>query len=1189
MHRPLLLLLFFLSGATALAYEVAWTRHLVLVFGNTTTAMALILAAYMAGLALGSEAGGRLADRVRKPAVLYAVAELLIGGYALVFPWLVRVVRDVYLSLDVGGPVLLLGGAFVALLVPTFLMGATLPFLVRARIRSADETGSVVGGLYAANLFGAVVGTAATGFLLIEHFGVLGSSYIAAAVNVAIGIVGFVLLSRGPVAVREEAVDARGDVVVAQPERSSAAAALVGAFTGGLVGLAAQVVWTRLLVFFLQGFTYTFSAMLATFLLGLGLGGLVFGRVAARSRRPDVTLGRLQVTIGLACAGVLLLLSRHQRLTEHMWELAGTLAEGELRLHHVLTLVLSSGAALIVPAFLMGGVLPLAAAAYERGLGDVGTRVGHLYAVNTLGAVGGALLAGFVLAPTVGMAWGAVAVTAIALVGATLVVVLARRQGGGGGFVWPVLATGVAVVLVALARPARPFLLRSHVFEGSNARENVLVETREGTVAQVSVVRNEREGYELLYTDEFQAAGTKPEYRYMRMLAHLPVALVDDPERVLCICWGTGTTSGSISTHPDVHELDIVEISPEVLEVAHYFEQYNRGVLDGAGRDDLDVRVHVGDGRHFVLRAEEQWNVITLEPLMPYTPAAIHFYTEDFYRECVPRLAPGGLMCQWIPLQGMSRVHFEQLVAAFVRVFPESGIFFVDGAVALIGRPADQGAFTPLPFARAAGRLRVESVQDDLAPVGFAEPEDALATLVAGPEELAAFVEGVEPVTDEHPVLEFHPIPLRVGLKHLYENLGAMKELGAQVGLGHYDLDDVERSGRVADHLARSLQVERLVREGQLALEEAGLLARADHREAAGTSFAASRDAFRKAYAMDPGHETARRYHEGVEREAELIKARTAADQGEFDLAVVHARRSLRYAALRQDDVAWTVLAEALNRAERFREAVVAASEAIRRFPRGPDALCERALARGALGDLVGAASDYRRALGPDGRPADLEPRFRSDAERVLATAPEIEEGADGAAIERAFGESSADPLAEGDVRLRVLRADLRDDFDAHFASDLQALTSSQREVAARLVSLGRVWRAAPTGAGAALVEVLGEEPLDPDLAGPAARALADVDPGRFTELARRTAPQPLVLAWIRGAAHVEPVLVVEPLLERLLHPSEPVRAAAQQSLFALLGDAPPWLARLDTASEPDADYRRRVADIRAWWAREGS
>ena len=226
------------------------------------------------------------------------------------------------------------------------------------------------------------------------------------------------------------------------------------------------------------------------------------------------------------------------------------------------------------------------------------------------------------------------------------------------------------VVLLVLSDPGRPFLTRSHVFQGVRGREHTLLDSREGVVCQVSVVENEREGFRLLYTDEFQAAGTRPEYRYMRMLAHLPVALADDPSRVLVICWGTGTTCASASTHPGVRELDIVEISPEVLAVADYFDHVNRGALTGAGRDDLDVRVHVDDGRNFVLRSDEQWGVISLEPLMPYTPAAIHFYTEDFYRECRPRLADGGMMCQWIPLHGLSRVHLQQLVSAFVNVFP---------------------------------------------------------------------------------------------------------------------------------------------------------------------------------------------------------------------------------------------------------------------------------------------------------------------------------------------------------------------------------------------------------------------------------------------------------------------------------------------------------------------------------------
>ncbi len=886
-------ILFFLSGATALAYEVAWTRHLVLVFGNTTRAVALILAAYMLGLALGAEVGGRVADRTRRPGLLYGAAEALIGLYALAFPALVAGVRALYLSMESAATPLLFVGAFVLLLVPTFLMGATLPLLVRATVDDPTRTGAAVGRLYGANLLGAVVGTMATGFWLMEAAGVMGATRWAAGVNVAIAVAAGVMWRRGGVPLVAKPIEEPTAGTV--PLRADALrgmdppaqAALVAVFAGGFVGLAAEVLWTRLLTFTLQGFTYTFSAMLATFLLGLALGGLVFGARAAKTEHPERTLARLMLAIGVAAAAVLVAMTFHYPLTAKLWRLVDSMnPKGGLQGKHIVQLLLASAVVMLPPAFLMGGVFPLAAAAYRRGLGDLGARIGRLYAVNTIGCVLGSLVAGFLLAPLLGLTWSAAAMSFAALAAGA---VLLARNGETSPRRWTIaiVAAAASAALLVVARPDVPFLTRSHVFAGEKARENVLVDSRSGQVCQVSVVANERERYSLLYTDEFEAAGTKPEYRYMRLLAHLPVAIAQDPSRVLVICFGTGTTAGSVSTHAAVKRLDIVEISPEVLAVADSFRAVNHDVLHGAGRGDLDVAVHVDDGRNFVLRSRESWGVITLEPLMPYTPAAIHLYTQDFYRECAPRLAPGGVMCQWIPLQGMSGDDFKKLVAAFTAVFPDSAAFFVDGAVALIGGNEPM----KLPYAQIAERLGDPAARADLSAVDFDDPVRALATFVAGAEELRAFVDGVEPVTDERPVLEFHPIPPRVLLKHLWENLQAMHALRERYERFPVDLAGVKDADDVDARLYVALRAGKHLLAGAVAMEESGLLARAGDRANAMLAIGTARDAYRVALSIDPASAGARRASESLEREWETGRGNAALDAN--DLVAAEAGKAL--------------------------------------------------------------------------------------------------------------------------------------------------------------------------------------------------------------------------------------------------------------------------------------------------------
>lgn len=1171
MRRALVVLLFFLSGAAALAYQVSWTRHLVLVFGNTTRAVALILAAYMLGLALGSEAGGRLADRSRRPVVWYAAFEAAIGAFAVAFPWLVDAVRGAYLGLGTAASPVLFAGAFAVLLVPTFLMGTTLPLLVRALVDDPRRTGADVGLLYGANTIGAVVGTAVTGFWLIEAAGVLGATRWAAGLNVLVGGAGLLVPLLPAASVRT----ARADAVapVATPDRERAAlAALVAVFAGGVVGLAAEVVWTRLLVFFLQGFTYTFSAMLATFLLGLALGGLVFGRVASRTPRPAVVMGRLQLAVGVAGAGVLLLLVHHFEGTRAIWVQVGdTLGIETLRVRHVVTLVLASAAVLLPPAFLMGGVFPLAAAVFQRGLGDLGSRIGRLYAVNTVGAVLGSLLAGFVLAPLAGPAWSAVVVAAGGVVAGAVVLWLAGERRGAWGR-WTLGGAGAAAVLVAAADPTVPFLEHSHVFAGSRTRENVLLETRQGTVCEVSVVRNVRDDYHLLYTDEFQAAGTKPEYRYMRMLAHLPIALAKDPRRALVICWGTGTTSGSVSTHPEVKELDIVEISPEVLEVAHYFEHVNRGVLHGAGRDDLDVRVHVDDGRNFVLRATEQWGVISLEPLMPYTPAAIHLYTEDFYRECAPRLAPGGTMCQWIPLQGLSREHLQQLVAAFVNVFPGSAMFFVDGAVALIGgnEPLD------LDHARVAGRLSAPAVRDDLGAIGYADPVRALGTLVAAGDALAAFG-AVPAMTDEHPWLEFHPIPLNVQLNYLWENIRACGELRRSLDrlpVAHAPTPEL------ADRYDVALKVGNLLLEGLERLEEAGLLRRLGRGRDAGEALAAARRALAFAIALDPEDPAARRTFAATERVWRTIEADGLLAGGDLDGAENALRGALRYPTETKRDVVPTLLAEVLNRQERFEEALATADAATRLHPLGLEPRAERAYARGALGDAVGAAADYRAALGRE--PVDvLPPRLLADARRVLAVAHVVDARPLDARIEAALGGEGV-ARVPARVVLSMLATDHPDAYAAHFRPDLEAVAAGTGVDG--MLALKRLELGAPDGAAEAVREVA-LRGRDDTLRRAAAEALGSLAPEALADvIVAPGTPGDVVVAAAEAAARASAQSAGPALLERLLDDREEVRRSAHRALFALSDGASPALGALDVTRFPSPAYRDAVAEIAAWW-----
>jgi spermidine synthase len=779
--RAVLLLLLLLSGAAGLVYEVAWTRRLVLILGNSTHAVAAILASFMLGLALGSWWLGRRADRMRRPVAVYGLLEAGIGVYALVFPWLIdNVVTAFYVSL---GPAtgtsyaVKFALAFLLLLVPATLMGGTLPILIRWATESLRGIGGRVGIFYGANTFGAVLGCFLAGYVLIEQVGVTGATRVAAAANLVVAAVAILLGRLTPVSepapVAAESPPEEGQEIPPSLVRRTAAAFLVS----GFCALALEVLWTRMLVFFLQGFTWAFTAMLTTFLFGLAFGAAALGRVVNRVRHPVRFLGGLLVAIAFASAGAQALL----REMFGIWDALRDRVVADWGVPYRYGLFAGTFLILLVPTFLMGGVFPTVSRVVARRLDDVGRSIGWVYALNTVGAVLGSLAAGLVLVPLVGMQWAVLLVVSLAGILGLWVLGAPRRS-------WPVtvgLGAVLAVVIVLATKPTEPFILRSHVFRGPLGSSRELLDYREGPICAVSVVEDRVTGFRTLYTDEFAAAATGDHYRYMRMLGHLPLLLSPEREDVLVIAFGTGTTAGSVSVHADVERLDVVEISQEVFDVAPFFSKVNRDVL--ADDSGPEVVPYVMDGRNFVLTTDRRYDVVSLEPLMPYTPAAVNLYTKEFYEICRRTLKPGGVMCQWIPIHAMSADHYKMLVRSFVDVFPDSSVWFFETTSAIVGR-TEPG---PMRHDRLAARAAEEGVAADLREIGLDDAEAVLSCFVTGGEELVRLVSDVAPMTDEHPTLEYHPVGYGALNSFFADNLAVFHQAARPV----IDGLDTERLG----------------------------------------------------------------------------------------------------------------------------------------------------------------------------------------------------------------------------------------------------------------------------------------------------------------------------------------------------------------------------------------------------------
>jgi spermidine synthase len=770
--------LFFLSGAAAIVYEVAWTRRLTLLFSASTLAVSAVLSAFMLGLASGAALLGRLGDRVRRPLLLYGILELLVGAYALVFPALTRAIEGVVIRAEASLadrllPLLLLRlfSAYLLLLPPTLLMGGTLPVLARVIGRSLIGFRAQLSRLYAANLWGATSGALLSGFLLMPLLGVTGTIHAAAAANVIVGLVSLLLgfrLQTAPSLPEPEALAGDAPEAAEGPSRTSTMRLGVVLFASGFAGLALQVLWTRILVFFLANSVYAFALMLATVLAGLAIGASL---VTSEKTAPAKRLGKLLLAAGL----LTLLLSALPALlvpilAPHVWWMQGTnLGYG------IWSLAI---AALLIgpPAMFLGGCFPLASRLFVRRACDASRSLGVASAINTVGCVTGSIAAGFVMIPLLGIHWS-VLVLGVALTGLGLAV-LPR------GAVRPVLLVGsgalavVGGVLLAMAA-AQPEPLKGMVeWESVQARSDYKVlDHKEGVTASLAVLEAKNGAGRLLQVDGFMTASTRITARYMKLMAHLPLLRAPATARkVLVICFGTGTTAGTTTLYP-LERTDVVDINRDVFSFADYFAAENHSVATSQR-----ARLIVNDGRHFLRTTAETYDIITLEPMPPSFAGMAHLYSKEFYEEASARLGPEGILCQWLPLHLVPESDARSITAAMLAVFPEVELWLDFSTGILV---ASKKSPFPLNVDDMQARASRAAVRDDLARSRIAAVELPYFWGLGTPE-LRAFASGATVVTDDFPVVEF--------IEPRYQMSGVpMSEMGAL--LAHlYELRVTARS-----------------------------------------------------------------------------------------------------------------------------------------------------------------------------------------------------------------------------------------------------------------------------------------------------------------------------------------------------------------------------------------------------------
>lgn len=734
-----LLLLFALSGASGLIYQVVWLRMLALTFGVTAYAVSTVLSCFFAGLALGSYVAGRYADRLRSPLRTYAAVEVLVAVLGVLTPATFAITRAAYVgiveSFDVSGlpalTVLRVLLAFLCLILPATLMGATLPLMVRSSLVRSSSFARNVSLLYAFNTLGAMTGAFVAGFELIGRFGLRGALIVAAACNLLAAGGAFLLSTRGPVEAPERIVDLGEQTEHPYPLAVQRVVLWAFAVSGG-VSLAYEVVWTRMLATFFDATVYGFTAMLTMVLFGIGIGSWLISPFLARRWNWPLVFAGIQGGVGLL--GLLSVVVMVNLIplgkTLGLYEPPGPYGHMTLRF-----MGFSAAAVVLPPMLLLGASFPVAARIVTAG-GGVGRRAGGVYAVNVLGGIAGSLIAGFIVLPLLG-AQSSLLLFASLNLALVLVVVLqaapSRRPA--------MAAAALGLVAIVAAVVASPELLTGIYRERLQGEQVVFVdEGLENTIAVTMAADGERKLYINGQPQTYTSDGIA---NYLRMIGHLPMLLHPDPKRALVIGLGGGATGGAVSTYTGT-EVDLVELSSAVVNAAPWFEMINEQVLE---RPNVNLKVQ--DGRNFLLLSPGGYDVITADIIRPEHAGASNLYSKEYFALARDALAEGGLMLQW--LEQLSDEQYRLMLRAFVETFPYVTLWS-NGSLAI-------GSQQPLMLTRAglADRIGNPGAAASLARSGLDTPDKVLSHYTGNRDEALRFLAGDNrAITDNHPYAEFH-------------------------------------------------------------------------------------------------------------------------------------------------------------------------------------------------------------------------------------------------------------------------------------------------------------------------------------------------------------------------------------------------------------------------------------------------
>jgi spermidine synthase len=748
-RRWVLSLTLFGAGFSGLVLELVWIRNLGLVFGANTHAMSTVLAAYMAGLALGSLVVGRWAGRPERTRAglsrMYALLLASLGVAGVLVTLLATRISVVAVPLlravgwNSGMSVAIRGlMGFVILLVPTFIIGGMFPLVAEMSVEDSSRVGRRLAMLYFVNTLGSVAGTLLAGFLLLEKLGVTGTALLAGIVCLLIAPLALTAGGRTEATIHVEPQTEPARQV--HYSRPAVVVLVIGFAVSGFAALGYEVTWTRALVTILGQPMYGATVVLAAFLLGLAIGGIAAGRLSDRWSDPLLGFGILEFIIGISAAVTLAVLARSPAILVWITDRLGATWAGLM-----LGLAGFCLGAMLLPAFWMGTTFPIANRAFVPELRQLGTKVGTLYAVNTIGALLGSVVTGFFIIPALGTVQTNLLLAGLSLAVGTAAILYAKSSTR---VKTPALAgLGAALVFVAVfVTPHRLQVLPPTVAVGKGTTWQVSFHKE--TVEGIVTTAQSRAGDRQTWVNSSVVCGSGlPALKPVRQMGIIPFAVHPTPKDILVIGYGLGVAA-SLLVDISRQEVDCVEIAPAVVEASREFARWNNRVYDNAR-----LNIMAGDGRNFLLCTDRKYDVISCDPTHPALGSGA-LYTHEFYELCNRRLRDGGILTMYLPFHMLEQRHFRMLLSTFRATFPECALWRGIAHGVLVGRKAQRIELDPGYLAKLFGRLSA-STQMALSEVFIDGPIDLLSGMILDSEGLAAVSQDAGLFIDDRPELEY--------------------------------------------------------------------------------------------------------------------------------------------------------------------------------------------------------------------------------------------------------------------------------------------------------------------------------------------------------------------------------------------------------------------------------------------------